>query len=44
MNYMGMNEEEFLAYVIKMVNICIKIQLEEKEWLKKQGYGDNYDQ
>jgi hypothetical protein len=44
MNYLGMNKKEFLVYTIKMVNICIEIQLEEKEWLKKHGGGTNYDQ
>lgn len=44
MRYLGMNEKEFLAYVIKMVNICIEAQLKEKAWLEKQGFGGVYDQ
>lgn len=40
----GMTKEEFVAYVIKMVNICIAVQLEEKKWLKEHGFGTNYDQ
>ena len=44
MNYLGMNEKEFLAYLLKMVDISIEAQKKEKEWLKRHGGGTNYDQ
>lgn len=44
MNYLGMNKKEFLAYTIKMVAICIKIQIEEKKMLEKYGLDGVYDQ